>query len=67
MTVSARSREAALHTKADAHLAEVIAKAMAGGFLPEADALSFLSAGPDATKEICAAAASMRDQGKGNT
>ncbi|MEE3004268.1 MAG: 7,8-didemethyl-8-hydroxy-5-deazariboflavin synthase CofG, partial [Chloroflexota bacterium] len=67
MTVSARSREAALHTKADAHLAEVIAKAMVGGFLPEDDALSFLSAGPDATKEICAAAASMRDQGKGNT
>ena len=67
MTVSARSREAALHTKADAHLAEVIAKAMAGGSLTEADALSFLPAGPDATKEICAAAASMRDQGKGNT
>ena len=66
MTVSAHSCETALHTKADAHLAEVIAKAVAGGSLIEADALSFLSAGPDATKEICAAAAFMRDQGKGN-
>ena len=66
MTVSAHSCETALHTKADAHLAEVIAKAVAGGSLIEDDALSFLSAGPDATKEICAAAAFMRDQGKGN-
>ena len=48
-------------------LGEVIAKAKAGAALSEADALSLLAAGAEATQDICAAAASMRDQSKGKT
>ena len=48
-------------------LGEVIAKSKAGAALSEADALSLLAAGADATHDICAAAASMRDQSKGKT
>jgi len=57
-------------------LAEVIAKAKAGGAVTGADAFALLAAGPDSPgsldsldsmDEICSAAASMRDQGKGKT
>ncbi len=47
-------------------LDEAISKAVAGFSLSEADALSLVSSGPDATREICTAAAAMRDQGKGD-
>ncbi len=48
-------------------LDDVIAKAKAGNAISGADAPALLTAGPDALAEICAAAASMRDQGKGST
>jgi FO synthase len=48
-------------------LDEVISKAKAGYPLSESDSLSFLAVGQDTTQEICAAAAVMRDQAKGNT
>ncbi|HIL30829.1 MAG TPA: 7,8-didemethyl-8-hydroxy-5-deazariboflavin synthase subunit CofG [Dehalococcoidia bacterium] len=47
-------------------LSEVIAKATAGAALTEVDALSLLDAGSDSIQKLCAAAAFMRDQSKGN-
>lgn len=44
---------------------EVIAKAKLGSAISTQDAVSLLDADSDATLEICAAAASMRDEGKG--
>ena len=67
MTVSVPFGEALQVPESGAPLEEVIAKAKAGSALSEADALSLLAAGPDATRAICDAAASMRDQGKGRT
>jgi len=64
LTVSVPSGEA---TQVSPPLEEVISKAKAGYPLSDSDALSFLAAGQDATQEICAAAADMRDQAKGNT
>ena len=46
---------------------EVVAKAKAGSAVSGADALALLAAGQDAMKDICAAAASMRDRAKGKT
>ena len=48
-------------------LEDVIARAKAGAILSGTDAMSLLAAGPDATRDICAAAASMRDRTKGKT
>ena len=66
MTVPVPTGEARQFPKSGAPIDEVIVKAKAGPYLSEADALSLLSAGPDATREICAAASSMRNQAKGN-
>ena len=46
---------------------DVIAKAKAGYGISDHDALALLTAGPGYLPEICAAASSMRDQGKGKT
>jgi|TARA_B100000809_G_scaffold199296_1_gene199234 FO synthase len=67
VTVSVQSGEKSGHSGGGPPLDEVIAKAVAGSPLSEADTLSLLSAGPEATSELCEAAAAMRDQGKGNT
>ena len=67
MTVSVRSGEAITHTDGVPPIGEVIAKAAAGSPLSESDALSLVRAGPGATREICTAAAAIRDQGKGDT
>ena len=67
MTVSVQSGETSELTGGDPPLEEVIAKTVAGSPLSKNDALSLLSAGLEATSELCSAAAAMRDQGKGNT
>ena len=67
MTVSVSSGETTQVPGSGPAFDEVIAKAVSGSPLSEGDALSLLSAGPDATREICAAAAAMRNQGKGDT
>ena len=67
MTVSVPFGETLQFPENGAPLEEVIAKAKAGSALSEAEALALLADGPDATHEMCAAAASMRDQGKGRT
>jgi len=48
-------------------LDEVIAKALTGARLSEAEALSLVTAGPEASADICAAASELRLQGKGRT
>ena len=47
-------------------IADVIAKAKAGYALSRVDGLALLSADDESTHSICAAAAAMRDQAKGN-
>jgi len=48
-------------------LDEVIAKALTGARLSEAEALSLVTAGPEASADICAATSELRLQGKGRT
>tara|TARA_B100001971_G_scaffold11882_2_gene9456 strand:- start:218 stop:1462 length:1245 start_codon:yes stop_codon:yes gene_type:complete len=67
LTVSIQSGETSGLTGGGPPLNEVIAKAVAGSSLSEADAFSLLSSDPEATQELCSAAAAMRDQGKGKT
>ena len=67
MTVSVPFGEVPRLSDSGPPLREVIAKAKAGSALSGAEALALLTVGPDATHEICAAAASMRDQAKGKT
>ncbi|MCH8989677.1 MAG: 7,8-didemethyl-8-hydroxy-5-deazariboflavin synthase CofG [Chloroflexi bacterium] len=67
MTVSVPFGEAPRLPDSGPPLHEVIGKAKAGSALSGAEALALLAVGPDATHEICAAAASMRDQAKGKT
>ncbi len=67
MTVSVPFGEAPRLPESGPPLHDVIAKAKAGSALSGAEALALLAAGPDATHEICAAAASIRDQAKGKT
>jgi len=65
LTVSVPFGEAPRLPENGPPLQDVIAKAKAGSAPSGAEALALLAVGPDATQEICAAAASMRDQGKG--
>ena len=67
MTVSVRSGELTEAAVGTLPLDEVIAKAVAGSRLSEAEALSLVSAGPESSHDICAAASEMRLQGKGTT
>jgi len=67
LTVSVPFGEAPRLPESGPPLHDVIAKAKAGSALSGAEALALLAAGPDATHEICAAAASIRDQAKGKT
>ena len=67
MTVSVPFGEAPRLPESGPPLHDVIAKAKAGSALSGAETLALLAAGPDATHEICAAAASIRDQAKGKT
>ena len=67
MTVSVPFGEAPRLPESGPLLHEVIAKAKAGSPLSGADALALLTPDRDALDEICNAAASMRNQGKGDT
>ena len=67
MTVSARSGQATQVSESGPPLDEVIAKAKLGTALSDADVLSLVSAGPEASQDICAVASEMRLQGKGRT
>ena len=66
MTVIVRSGDEAQMPGSGAHLSEVIEKAQAGTGLTQAEAYSLVTAGSDAVREMCSAAALMRDQTKGN-
>ncbi len=67
MTVSVHLDQAVQLPESGPPLAEVFAKAKSGLALSDADAATLLGSGPESTPEICAAAASMRDRGKGKT
>lgn len=67
MTVSARSGQATQVSKSGPPLEEVSAKAKSGVSLAEADVQALVSAGPEASQDICAVASEMRLQGKGST
>ena len=66
MTASVHSGDVPRLGDSTVPLSEVIAKATAGTALTEVDALSLLDSGSDSIQELCAAAAFMRDQSKGN-
>lgn len=67
MTVSVPSGKQTQTPVSDPPLDEVIAKALTGARLSEAEALSLVTAGPEASADICAAASELRLQGKGRT
>lgn len=67
MTVSARSGQATQVSESGPPRDEVISKARSGAALSESDVQTLVSAGPEASQDICAAASEMRLQGKGST
>jgi len=67
LTVSARSGQATQVSESGPPRDEVISKARSGAALSESDVQTLVSAGPEASQDICAAASEMRLQGKGST